>query len=450
VRGSLGSVRRRWAGVLEPWYLAFVLLTIATTGLQPILLPLAVREHGGLIHAGLVVAAASLGAVTAAFWGVLADRLRWQRVLLVGGTLVVAVAFGGMVFATHLLGWIGLALLLGIGTAAANTIANLFVVEAHPRAEWSGRIAALQTCLTLGTMIGFVAAGAVSELPMDVGLSLAAALAALAAVVGLLTTHTPPHQPAPAERRADAVALHPEGGYSGVHHSRLLYLHWRHVDGAALRRVLGSPFGLLLASWVLATFGTGAVYALYPLMMQSVFGVPPSTSALALAVATGLSIAFFGPANRLVARFGASQVMLGSLVLRLVAMTGLVLLTEVVVPGLLIPGRGGPAVQIFVLLAAAWPFLSVSSTVLTSRLNPSDEGAAMGIYTAAAAVASLASAALAGAVAHVAGFTAVTALGMLLTGAGVLCALPLLAAVPREVPGPLVDRRQQGHTPPRQ
>jgi predicted MFS family arabinose efflux permease len=115
----------------------------------------------------------------------------------------------------------------------------------------------------------------------------------------------------------------------------------------------------------------------------------------------------------------------------------------------MIHGRGGPAVLIFVLLAAAWPFLSVSSTILTSRLNPSDEGAAMGVYTAAAAVANLASAALAGAVAHVAGFTAVTALGMLLVGASVLCALPLLAAVPRELPAPLREQRQHGHMPPR-
>ena len=40
---------------------------------------------------------------------------------------------------------------------------------------------------------------------------------------------------------------------------------------------LASPFGWLMASWVLAMFGTGAVYALYPLMMQSVFGTYTET-----------------------------------------------------------------------------------------------------------------------------------------------------------------------------
>src|SRR3954468_3391476 len=187
-----------------------------------------------------------------------------------------------------------------------------------------------------------------------------------------------------------------------------------------------------MASWVLAMFGTGAVYALYPLMMQSVFGVSPSTSALALAVAPGLSLVFFPLANRRMARVGASRVMVGSLAVRMAAMLGLVLLDVLVVPGLVIPGRGGPAVWIFIILAAAWPFLSVSSTILTSRLNPGGEGSAMGILTAAGSVASLASAALAGAVAHGAGFAAVTALGMVLVGLGLLCALPLLAAVPRE------------------
>src|SRR3954453_23846591 len=130
----------------------------------------------------MVVAAANLGAGTAVFWGVAADSLGWPPVRLGGGTLAVAAAFGYRAFATSLLVWIGLALLLGIGTAAANTMANLFVVEAHPRHEWSGRIAALQTCLTLGTMAGFAVAGAVTVLPMDVGLLLAAAGATMAAV----------------------------------------------------------------------------------------------------------------------------------------------------------------------------------------------------------------------------------------------------------------------------
>jgi predicted MFS family arabinose efflux permease len=294
-------------------------------------------------------------------------------------------------------------------------------------------------------MSGFLLAGVVTVLPTDVGLLLAAAGAILAALVGLVATRTPPHRPAPRERWTDAGAPHPEGAFTGVHRLHLLHVHLPHVDAGALWRSLRSPFGLLMASWVLAMFGTGAVYALYPLMMQSVFGVSPSTSAFALAVATGLSIFFFPLANRGMARLGASQVMVGSLVLRTAAMLGLVVLDVRVVPGLVIHGRGGPAVVIFIILAAAWPFLSVSSTVLVSRLNPGGEGTAMGIYTAAASVANLASAALAGAVAHVAGFTAVTALGMVLVGGGVLCALPLLAAVPRELPAPRgAQRRSPG------
>ena len=290
-------------------------------------------------------------------------------------------------------------------------------------------------------MAGFVVAGVVTVLPMDVGLLLAAVAASLAALVGLVTTRTPPHQPAPDERLPDAVPPDPEGAFTGARRLHLLYVHPPHLDLGALRRSLASPFGLLTASWVLGTFGTGAVYALYPLMMQNVFGVSPSTSALALAVATGLSIVCFPLANRRMARVGASRVMVGSLAVRMAAMLALVVLDVRVVPGPVFPGRGGPAVLIFILLAAAWPFLSVSSTILTSRLNPDDQGSAMGFYTAAAAVANLASAALAGFVAHVAGFTAVTALGMVLVGLGALCALPLLAAVPRELPAPLGAQR---------
>ena len=70
---------------------------------------------------------------------------------------------------------------------------------------WSGRIAALQTCLTLGTMTGFVVAGVVTVLPMDVGLLLAAVGAALAAFVGLVTTRTPPSPRRTRHRSVESV-----------------------------------------------------------------------------------------------------------------------------------------------------------------------------------------------------------------------------------------------------
>jgi len=138
------------------------------------------------------MAAVSLGGLSGPLWGGLADRYRLHRWLLAGGLLVTALGLALLPFTSGVPAWAGLALLESIGTAAAATVANLFVVELHPQSEWDRRIGWLQTFYGGGQVAGLLAAGVLSSVGFRAGLLTAAGLVALAVVPGWLTTYTPP------------------------------------------------------------------------------------------------------------------------------------------------------------------------------------------------------------------------------------------------------------------
>src|SRR5512146_897679 len=78
----------RW---IEPWYISYALQGASVAGLIPILLPVFVNRNGSTSDVGYVMAAFSLGGLTAPFWGELADRYRLHRLLLAGGLLLTGV-----------------------------------------------------------------------------------------------------------------------------------------------------------------------------------------------------------------------------------------------------------------------------------------------------------------------------------------------------------------------
>ena len=136
---------RSWQQWVEPWYSAYAVLGATAGGLVPILVPITVNRAHGATEVGLVMAALSLGGLTAPLWGAPADYYRLHRWFLAGGLLVTAIGLTAFALTTVPVVWLGLALLQGIGAAAVGTVANLFVVEAHPQVEWDERIGWLQT-----------------------------------------------------------------------------------------------------------------------------------------------------------------------------------------------------------------------------------------------------------------------------------------------------------------
>jgi DHA1 family tetracycline resistance protein-like MFS transporter len=417
--GGETAARRGWQRWVEPWYLAYALLGIAAAGLVPILLPLVANRDGGASNAGLVVATFNLGGLAAPVWGGLADRYRLHRWLLAGGLLVASAGLAAFPFATSVAAWLGLALAQGIGVAGAATVANLFVVEAHPQAEWDERIGWLQTFYGGGQVAGLLLAGVLSSISLRAGLLAAAGLTAVAALSAWLTTHTPPR---PAAVTPRPVLLHPaRHGEWAINSPQRLFHHLTRDTLRQLGPVMHSSFAVFLAAWLLTFGGAAAVFALYPVLMQQVYGVAPGLSSAGFAVAAGLGLALYSPAGRWSERFGPAWVVRAALGVRLVAFLGLL--------GLGLTHAGGAtwlALLAFLFVVLAWSLLSVGGTALTARLSPVGEGEGMGIFNAVTALAGVIGAVLGGWAAGQWGYTAVSSLAVGGVGLGLLLLLVTL------------------------
>ena len=392
---------RNWRQSVEPWYLVCALASAVTGGLAPILLPQRViLVEGNPAHVGLVMAAVGLGGLTSAMWAAVADAFRWHRGLFAGGLLATAVGLAGFPIVETDARWIVLALILGIGAGATNTVANLFIVEAYPELEWDRRIGWLQTFYNGGAMAGLVLAGGLSHLPLegylelDVGLLTAAALAALAALLAWWTTRTPPR---PSGRGLVLHVPHAEWMHSA------LRFHWPSRESLKrLRSILGSPFALLLTVWMLCSVGPNAVYALYPVLMQEVFDIAPGPASVVQAVGLALGLAVYSPTGLLVHRIGPVGVLQVGLGVRLAALLGLMGLAAAAVAG-----RDWLAALSFTVITVGFPLLTVSSAVLVSKLSPVGAGEGMGTYNAVGQLAGLVGPLMGGYAASWAGYNAV-------------------------------------------
>jgi MFS family permease len=411
---------------VETWYLAYALLGATTAGLVPILLPLTVSRAHDATEVGLVMATVNLGGLTAPLWGGLADQHRLHRGLLAGGLLVTALGLAAFPFIAAPAVWLGLALLQGIGTAAAATVANLFVVEVHPQAEWDARIGWLQTFYGGGQVGGLFLAGFLGETHQRLGLLMAAALPALAVLPGWLSTRTPPRTFTAKPALVRAVR-HGEWAISAP--QRLFhYLTWQGVErmGTSLR----SPFGLFLVSWVLSFSGSAAIFSLYPVLMERLFDVYPERSSWAFGLAAGLGLVLYSPAGRWSGRLGPARVLRIALGVRLLACLSLLALgfTQA-------NARGWLALLAFLFVVLAWSLLSVTGTALAAELSPLGEGEGMGLFNATSAVAGVIGSAAGGWIAGRWGYPPAVGLAVLGVGCGLTLALGIRAGEPVERAG---------------
>jgi predicted MFS family arabinose efflux permease len=439
----------RFRAYTERWYIAYLLFG-ASTGVTDIFLPLLVSRAGDASHVGMVIAAIGLGGLTAALWGDLADRLGRHRGLFVGWSAIAALAVAACGATTSTPAWIGLAFLLGMAAAATNTVASLLVVERHPQPEWDARIGYLQTFYNAGIVAGLVTAGALSQLPLGIGLVVAAAAHAAAGLVGWVMCPAPSRPGAEdtgavpatwASRRAERQARRRAAlarlrlRVSQVQWAPLSPLGLVHAPRPAtlahLRAAVRSPFGLFLLMWVVCNLGTNAVSTLYPLVLQQVYGVAAGPASFALAAATGIGLVIYPRTSLLTNRFGGVRVLQVALGARLLTFAVLIVLV-----GATFAGREAAVLLAFVLIELAWPAMSVSSALLTSELSLDDEGKGMGLYNTAAAFAGLGGAVLGGWVAARAGYASTLWLAAIALAAGLLLTAFLRAASQRTAAPP--------------
>jgi MFS family permease len=416
------QVSTPWLRWVEPWYLAYTLLGATVGGLVPIVLPLTVHRTGGTGYTGLVMAAFSLGGLTAPLWGSLADHYRLHRWLFTCGLLTTALGLAVFHATTALAAWVGLALLQGIGTSCTATMAHLLVIEVHPQSEWDERIGWLQTFYGVGQVGGLALAGVLTRgAHLHVGLLAAASLAGLAVLPAWLCTPTPPGFLSPRP-----VLPHHSRHSEWPHESLQRLLH--HLSWKALYRGgqhLRVPFALFLLSWLVAFIGSSAFFSLYPVLMQHLYGVSPGLAAAGSAIAYSLGLALYSPAGACSERQGPSRVLRLAFSVRLLAFCGLFGL------GLTrLEGRGWLALLSFLCIVLSWPLLSVSGTALTARLAQKNEGEGIGLFHATSALAGVVGAALGGWVAAHAGYHAAVGLAVVGVALGLTLSSALCPVLP--------------------
>jgi MFS transporter, DHA1 family, tetracycline resistance protein len=397
---------RPWHAWIEPWYLVYALIGLVVAGLIPVLIPLIVSRSGNAGQVGLVVAGVSLGGLSSPLWGMMADRYRAHRGLLAGGMLLASLGLAAFAFTSQAAILIFLAIIQGLGTASAATVANLFVVEVHPKSEWDERIGWLQTFYGFGQVAGLLLAGLLTRADFRIGLFVAAGLSVAAAILGWMTTKTPPRTQTGLEAVLVHSARHTEGVFSSpqrlFHHPKLGR---RKNSGLTLR----SPFGFFLVIWLVAFAGPAALFSQYPLLMQKLYGVTPTISSIAFAIIAGLGLTLYTPAGRWSERYGSARILRASFGLRLFAFAGLLWLA-------FMPGSGFIgllALLAFAFVVWAWSLMNVSGTALAASISPVGEGEGMGIFNATTAIAGVTGAVLGGWSAGIWGYNFIVILALL-------------------------------------
>ena len=402
---------KSWRNWVEPWYGTYALQGVVFAGLLPMLLPLMVSKNGSSTHVGLVMAMLSLGGMSAPLWGGLADRYRLHRFLLLGGMLLATLALGFFAYTTQASLWILLALMIGIGAAGSATVANLFVVEDHPKPEWDERIGWLQTFYGVGQVAGLFIAGLLSQLDMKLGLLIAAGICLLSALYGWYTTRTP-HALA---GKKPVLTNAPRLGDWGFLSPQRLFHHLNLKAWKKLGALLRTRFGILLGVWLLSIGGSGAFFSQYPILMQKVYTISPAISSTAFAIVAGLGLLLYSPAGNWSEKFSSVRVLRGAMGFRWLAYVLLFVLgfTSLGIKnGLAMIGLAG--------VVGAWSVISVSGTALAAQLSQQDEGEGMGIFNAATSLAGVIGAVLGGWIAGQWGYFYITALAIGGIGIGFL------------------------------
>ncbi len=376
-----------WA---EPWFLAYACLGIVQGGMLPMLLPL---SAGGSTHAGAIVGVMNLAGLSSPFWGHLADRRRWHRQVLVAGMLVAGVALVLMPVQTGLPLKAALAAILGLGFAAANTVANMFIVEVWPKEEWDARIGALQAFSGVGQVVGLLLAGFIGG-RFALAFGIAAALVAAAVPIAWLTLRGV--QVAVART---AVAAHPPLGGEGWVGAPQRHFHRPTWSGLrTLLHELERPFVRLLIVWFVAFVAISAVLTMFPLAFMRAFAEPAGLPATTYAFAAAGSLGIYSLAASIAKRRGARLVLRAGFTVRAIA-------TAILAVAFASRMGGEPlALAGFSILVLAWPLLGVSGTALAAELAPGEKGEALGLFNACSSLAGAVGAFLGGSAMAMAGY----------------------------------------------
>jgi MFS family permease len=387
---------RRWC---PPWYGAYAILGAVAAAFTPILFPLLIEARGGHgLEIGVVMAMVNLGVLTAPLTGYVAQRAKAYRGLLMGSFVLIAISLLAFSAASTPALWALAAMAEGIGIGAGNTLANLIVVQFRDPAEWGPRINYLQTQNATGQAFGLAIAGVLGA---PRGLWFAALLSILALTV---VTRGLPVPGADEDLASNLNAAKDE--------LRRVMRRWPlmadeivsairpdHDLRAQLKLIVQSGFGRFLASWTLMFLASSAVGAFYVVLMRRDYAIAPPMAAGLYAVAVAVRL----PCYAVIARYAAPEH--PAAIFRWGVVTRL--LGPAAMSTALLMGKGERwlvASLGFIVMEMAWAPLSVGATALTTQLSEISDGAAMGMFNFAGALAAVIGAVSGGMVAHGVGY----------------------------------------------
>jgi len=402
-------------GQRVPRYLPFALFNAVYSGILGLVIP---RLSRTALLAGIVWATFYFATTLASLiWGYLVIRIGKRVTIVLGlalgivGMISLSVARGpSLLFA---------ATLLGVGGAAVQLTSALYVRAWFPQAEWDAQIGTLQTWMGVGQVGGLLLISVVGGASRG---ALVGAVILLGAVVLALSLHAP-RDTTPIDRRTrhHLTVQFLEVG-SPTHIFQLAHL--RLLD---VRATFGSPLPALLIRWGLLMLVSIPVVNLVPLLLRQDFGLTPQAISVGLAVVAAMAVGEYLPVSKASERMGAIRVLRGGIFLRAMGVLTLAL-------GTWQHGPGAVALLSYALIAAAWPPLSVASTIRVSQLAMGDQAdGALGMYNAVASGARV--------IGSLAGGTLASRLGYpgLLWGCGAI--LLLLLVIPTALPPDTADTR---------
>jgi predicted MFS family arabinose efflux permease len=175
------------------------------------------------------------------------------------------------------------------------------------------------------------------------------------------------------------------------------------------------PFEHFMGIWFLCITGATAVFTLYPIMMQELYGIGQTLLSLNFAIAMGISVFLYDWAGHLSHRFGPMRILQSFLGVRLIAFLAFLL------PGMFhFNGSVKLILLSFSVVVLCWPFIIVSGTALAALLFPSGEGKGMGIFYAVLALACISGSTIGGWLAAQWGFTATAGMAVITESLGLI------------------------------
>lgn len=418
----------RFRAFISPWYLGYAFQGAAVLGLAPILLPLVVGTALGNSAAGMVVACFYVGQLASPLLGNLADRTGAFRLIYASGYVLLAAGLTGFALVESLVFWALLAFVQGLGSAATNTVAAMFIVEFSPKKQWDGKIGWLQTFYGAGQAAGLGLA-AIAQAHPTLGLLFSAVLMAPGLFLGLRGLPKSEHDQAvvhqPLRERTRALQAKAARLIStGPRQLSQMVHHYHPGSGSLLRGLMQSlrtAYGLYILAWFACMFGTWLLYNLYPLLMASAYDVKADQSSIFYAVAAVIGVFFYAPSGRLGKKIGdVAVVMLGT------AVTMICLVIMSLLAWWQPADAGWWAALAFIPIPVAWSPLIVAGTAAAAQLSSLNEGKAVGIFNATTAIASVLSAFAAGWVADLLSYTWVLILAAVASAVAFVLLLPLL------------------------